>query len=142
MWDGFCASPQDLSHVTKGVTNERALSFVRAVFFKALQTNHVQSSAPVAAAAASAVVGSISGTVGAPASAPAVPAARADAQQPPSVRGGGFGLDAAVAQKIASKYDADSEAKLICWIGAVTALAPAAQQTFGDWLKNGSDFAA
>ncbi len=48
-------------------------------------------------------------------------------------------MDVAVAQKIASKYDCDSEAKMITWMSAVTRMSPAADQTFGEWLKNGWD---
>ena len=143
MWDGFIASPDDIGHVTKGVTNERALLFVRAVFAKALKTAPAKPVAPAPAPSASHVPFAAAAVHPKP-SAPAPPSAAAtapapshiDGKRPSVVRGGGFGLDVAVAQKIASKYDADSEAKMITWISAVTKLTPG-DQTFGEWLKNG-----
>jgi hypothetical protein len=119
MWDGFVASPDDIHHVLKGVTNERAVLFVRAVFAKALKSAPAHAPAP------------------APAPAPARAPAHADGKRASVVRGGGFGLDVAVAEKIASKYDADSEAKVQTWISAVTKLEPGDGQTFAEWLKNG-----
>jgi hypothetical protein len=40
----------------------------------------------------------------------------ADGKRPSIVRGGGYGLDAAIGAKISAKYDADSEGKMISWI--------------------------
>ena len=145
MWDGFVASPDDIHHVIKGVTNERALLFVRAVFAKALKSTPASAvaSAPAVASAAATAVSHVHTAApakpGIVASSPsAAPApAHVDGKRASVVRGGGFGLDAAVAQKIASKYDSDSESKMIAWISAVTKLSPGADQTFGEWLKNG-----
>lgn len=145
MWDGFVASPDDIHHVIKGVTNERALLFVRAVFAKALKSTSASAvaSAPAVASAAATAVSHVHTAApakpGIVASSPsAAPApAHVDGKRASVVRGGGFGLDVAVAQKIASKYDSDSESKMIAWISAVTKLSPGADQTFGEWLKNG-----
>jgi len=60
-----------------------------------------------------------------------------EGKRPSLVRGGGYGLDVAIAEKIAAKYDADSEAKMIAWISAVTRLQPRSDETFAEWLKNG-----
>ena len=144
MWDGFVASPDDIHHVLKGVTNERAVLFVRAVFAKALKSAPAPAPAPVPAPAlapAVAVAPMKPSVVASPpppaAAAPARAPAHADGKRASVVRGGGFGLDVAVAEKIASKYDADSEAKVQSWISAVTKLEPGDGQTFAEWLKNG-----
>jgi len=150
MWDGFVASPDDIHHVLKGVTNERAVLFVRAVFAKALKSAPASASAsapapapaPTPAPALPAAVAPLKPSVAAssPPAAAAAPVrapAHADGKRASVVRGGGFGLDVAVAEKIASKYDADSEAKVRTWISALTKLEPGDGQTFAEWLKNG-----
>ncbi len=69
------------------------------------------------------------------AAAPARAPAHADGKRASVVRGGGCGLDVAVAEKIAIKYDTDSEAKVLTWISAVTKLEPGDGQTFQSGSK-------
>jgi hypothetical protein len=161
MWDGFVASADDLSHVTQGVTNERALLFIRAVFSKALKPVPSHPSASTAPSSSAPTkppppkpATSIISNAPAPSSAPAI--SHAEGKRPSVVRGGGYGLDVAVAEKIAAKYDAESEGKMRDWItgelfgwgliaalrkcdnlSAVTTLSPGSDQTFAEWLKNG-----
>lgn len=125
MWDGFVASADDLSHVTQGVTNERALLFIRAVFAKALKAVHPPSPAVHPPSTASSSDASSSAPFKPPPPKPVTAASsissasaplHADGKRPSIVRGGGYGLDAAIGAKISAKYDADSEGKMISWI--------------------------
>ncbi len=148
MWDGFVTSPDDLSHVIQGVSNERALLFMRAVFAKALKpspspTATGRPAAPISAPAPPCVSHRPSGLAESkrpsltPSPLAPVYPSHAEGKRPSLVRGGGYGLDVAIAEKIAAKYDADSEAKMIAWISAVTRLEPRSDETFAEWLKNG-----
>ena len=79
--------------------------------------SHVHTAAP----AKPGVLASSPSAAATPAPAPA----HVDGKRPSVVCVGGFGLDVAVAQKITSKHDYDSESKMIAWISAVTNYHPA-----------------
>jgi hypothetical protein len=62
-------------------------------------------------------------------------AALAEAQ---GARGGGYGLSAEVAGKIAAKYDVNAERLAIEWIESVTGDSKPSGAGFGDWLHDGT----